>query len=226
MWGRLVPLGGGMGMSGFTVLTVCTGNVHRSPLAAVLLERWASWYLPAALASHVSVGSAGTRPPIGAPIGDIAGLMAASLGGDPRHHRARRLTDELVADADLVLAASHTHRDDLLSRVPSAMRRTFTFREAGRTAELLGPRAAARTVADLRHAVADLAANRVPPPSSGEDDVIDPQGLPRTAYLQMAREEVPALAALASVLFGMPTGDLVAYRTAASDPVRLGLHRH
>lgn len=210
-------------MSGFTVLAVCTGNVHRSPLAAVMLQRWASWYLPADVATHVVVGSAGTRPPVGAPIGTLPRLIAESLGGDPTAHRARRLTDDLIAGADLVLAASHTHRDDLLTRVPSAMRRTFTFREAGRTAELLGTRPAPGGVADLRRTVADLAANRVPPRRSGDDDVIDPQGLQDDAYFQMAREQVPALAALASTLFGMPRADLEAYRAAASDPTRLGL---
>jgi len=210
-------------MSGFRVLAVCTGNVHRSPLAAVLLDQWASWYLPSNIAQEVSVGSAGTRPPVGAPIGDLPRLIAESLGGDPRAHRARRLTDQLVAEADLVLAASHLHRDDLLTRVPSAMRRTFTIREAGRTAERLGPRPMPGSVEDLRRVVADLAAHRVPPESPGDDDVVDPQGLPPAAYLQMASEEVPALASLAASLFGMPRADLVAYRAAASDAAWLGI---
>jgi len=210
-------------MSGFTVLTVCTGNVHRSPLAAVMLERWASWYLPPDLVEHVSVGSAGTGPPVGAPIGELPRLIVKALGGDPSGHRARRITDELVAGADLVLAASRTHRDDLLTRVPSAMRRTFTFREAGRTAERLGPRPAPLGIEELRRTVADLAENRVPPSTPDDDDIIDPQGLPPAAYLQMASEEIPALASLASSLLGMPRGDLEAYRAAASDATQLGI---
>lgn len=210
-------------MSGFTVLTVCTGNVHRSPLAAAMLGRWASWYLPDAVAADVTVASAGTRPPVGAPIGALPEIIVTSLGGDGSTHRARRLTDEMLARADLVLAATHTHRDDLLTRMPSAMRRTFTFREAGRTAELLGPRPAPTTIADLRATVSELAAQRVPPRTPADDDVIDPQGLARGAYIQMAAEEVPALAALASTLLGMPGADLRAYRDAAADPARLGL---
>lgn len=210
-------------MNGFRILAVCTGNVHRSPLASVMFERWASWYLPADLAQQVSAGSAGTRPPVGSAIGDLPRLIAEALGGDPSAHRARRLTDELIAEADLVLAASHTHRDDLLTRMPSAMRRTFTLREAGRTAELLGPRAAPRTIADLRRTVADLADSRVPPISRDDDDIVDPQGLSAAAYLQMAREAVPAIATLAATLFGMPRADLEAYQAAASDVDKLGL---
>ncbi len=56
-------------------------------------------------------------------MGDRRAAIAHALGADGTAHRARQLTDELIADADLVLAASHRHRDDLLKRVPSAMRR-------------------------------------------------------------------------------------------------------
>ena len=53
--------------------------------------------------------------------------------------------------------------------------------------------------------------------------MIDPQGLSTAEYLQMAREEVPALATLASSLLAMPRGDLQAYREAAGDAARLGI---
>ena len=122
-----------------------------------------------------------------------------------------------------MLAASRAHRDVLLSRVPSAMRRTFTFREAGRTAERIGPRRAPQSVDDLRHTVAEFADNRVPPDGDGADDVIDPQGQPSAAYLRMSSEQVPALADLAATLFGMSTADRDAYRGAAGDAERLGI---
>ena len=35
---------------GFSVVTLCTGNVHRSALAAALLRQWAQWYLRPELA--------------------------------------------------------------------------------------------------------------------------------------------------------------------------------
>ena len=175
------------------------------------------------LAAQVRVGSAGTMAPVGAPIGAEALRIAESLGGDPHAHRARRLTDELIAEADLVLAASRAHRDLLLSRVPSAMRRTFTFRRGGRTAERIGPRRPPQSVADLRLTVAEFADGRVPPDGDGADDVIDPQGQPSAAYLRMSSEQVPALADLAATLFGMSPADRDAYRGAAGDAERLGI---
>lgn len=205
-------------MSRFTILTVCTGNVHRSPLAAVLLDRWASWYLPGETASEVVVGSAGTRAPAGAPMGGRASRIARALGGEPDGHRARILTDGMIQDADLVLVASRGHRDEILSRVPSALRRTFTFREAGRTAAALEQVPAASDAEGLRRIVAALADGRRTAADPQDDDVIDPQGLGDEAYLRMTAEQVPALADLARVLFGMTPGDLEAYRVAASDP--------
>ena len=146
-------------MTRFGILAVCTGNVHRSPLAAVMIERWARWYLPAELSDRVSVASAGTGAPVGAPMGSRPLAIAAALGADGRAHRATQLSDDALVAADLVLVASRLHRDQVLSQVPSAMRRTFTFREAGRIAERLQPRRL-ETVADLRAVVAALAEGR------------------------------------------------------------------
>lgn len=207
-------------MSRFRILIVCTGNVHRSALAAVLLECWATWYLPASVASDVDIASAGTRAVVGAQIGDYPRAIADALGGSPEGHRARSLTDDDIAKADLVLAASRSHRDHILRRVPGALRRTFTIREAARTAELLS-RPPVMSTDELRRVVAMLADQRRPAANPHDDDVIDPQGQDADAYARMALEEVPALAALASVLFGMPQADLVAYREAAADPALL-----
>ena len=207
-------------MTRFRILTVCTGNVHRSPLAAAMLDRWASWYLPASVAAEVSVSSAGTRAAVGVPMGTYPRAIAEALGGTGEGHRATQLTDEDIAQADLVLAASRTQRDIVLARVPSALRRTFTFREAGRTAELVEPVPAA-DVGDLRRTVALLTDRRRGATDPDDDDVIDPHGLGVDGYARMAAEQVPALAALAVTLFGMPRGDLEAYREAASDPALL-----
>lgn len=207
----------GEAMERFTILTVCTGNVHRSPLAAVMLERWATWYLPGGVSPGVVVGSAGTRAPSGAPIGTRAGAIAQALGGDPRRHRARRLSDEMIAEADLILVASRSHRDDVLARVPSALRRSFTIREAGRAAEGLGRVRLTDGCDDFRRTVSALADRRQPPYDLDEDDIIDPQGLDVYAYARMVREEIPALATLAAVLFGMPPADLDEYRRVAAD---------
>src|SRR6478609_5948740 len=121
-------------VTGFSILTVCTGNIHRSPLAAALLGTWAGWYLPPSLAPHVGVRSAGFAAPVGAPMGSHVQTVARALGADGSAHTASQITDGLIAGSNLVLVASRRQRDEVLARVPSALRMTFTMREAGRIA--------------------------------------------------------------------------------------------
>jgi protein-tyrosine phosphatase len=206
----------------FTVLTVCTGNVHRSAIADELLATWARWYLPTPLRGVVVVGSAGTRAPVGEPMGGMTRRVATALGADDRAHRARALTDPLIAGADLVLAASRAHRDEVVRRVPRAMRRTFTMREAARIAGLL-PDGRPATPDDLVAVVARMAELRVAaaPAQPSDDDIVDPQGKGTAGMDEMVREEVPALAQLAIALWGMPRGDAAEYVRVAAAPQSL-----
>jgi protein-tyrosine phosphatase len=210
-------------MAGFRILTVCTGNLHRSAFAAELLRAWTRWYLPEEAAREVDVASAGTHAAVGRPMDPVVRRMLAALIDAGEGHRARQLQDAHIAEADLVLTASRRHRDDVLARVPSAMRRTFTIREAGRIAaqvECAPPRdvtaltAAVDALADRRHqSAADLTA----------DDIADPQGRGVEGFARMAVEELPALVALGGTLFNIPRPDADAYLAAATDPVTLGL---
>lgn len=90
----------------FRVLVVCTGNLHRSPLAERLL---AFRLAPAGGRFHVS--SAGTIAENGAPMDPAAASLLTELGGDPAGAAARRLTAPLVSDAELVLGAATEHRE-------------------------------------------------------------------------------------------------------------------
>ncbi|MGA1827840.1 hypothetical protein [Microbacterium sp.] len=193
----------------FTIFTVCAGNVHRSPLAAALLGRWCTWYLPSAVAADVAVRSAGLVAPVGAPMGSTAQTIARALGADASQHAAAALTDRDINAADLVLVATARQRDDVAQRVPTALRKTFTIREAGRIAASIGARAAPGSIADLARTVAELSDRRLP--DDGSNDIIDPNGLGVDAYIQMAQEEIPPLAQLAEVLFGMPPVEVKAY---------------
>ena len=204
----------------FTVLAVCTGNVHRSALAAELLATWAQWYLPPTLASHVSVTSAGPGAPVGEPMGQDLQNVAARLGVQDGDHRATQLTDQQIAGADLVLVASGAHRDEIVSRVPRAMRRTFTMLEAGRIASQLQMEPP-RTLKDLNAVVGELVRRRVGGGDPGADDIVDPQGKDISATDLMVSQEVPALVQIAVALWGMPPGEAMAYLAAASDPASL-----
>lgn len=206
----------------FTVLAICTGNVHRSAIADELLATWARWYLPAELQDAVVVGSAGTHAPVGQAMGGLTRRVAAALGAEDRGRRARALTDPLIARADLVLAASRGHRDEVLRRDPRAMRRTFTIREAGRIAAWLPP-GRPRSVEDLAAVVAAMSDLRVEAAAAwpAEDDIADPQGRDIAGIDDMVREEVPALVSLAAALWGMPRADVEEYIRVAADPASL-----
>ncbi len=87
------------------VLFVCTGNVCRSPMAAAILTR----LLAERGAQGIDVASAGTAPWDGAPASEGSYLVSLEHGLDLSRHRARQLTTDLVADADLVLGMGAHH---------------------------------------------------------------------------------------------------------------------
>ena len=198
------------------MLVVCEGNVNRSALGAVLLERWVDWYLSPALRAQVEVTSAGLRAPVGRRMGSRAKVVAEALGADGSGHRAAQITEGVIRAADLVLVASTQQRARVLEYVPGKVRSTFTMREAGRIAELLPSTAAPTTVDELRERVASLAENRgMSGDRSDGDDIVDPEGKDDEVYREMTRQQVPSLARLAHVLFGMPEGEVAAYEAAA-----------
>lgn len=207
----------------FVILCVCAGNIHRSALAEALLETWAGWYLPAQVATHVRVHSAGLIADNGTPMGGRARRIATALGAADRARNATLLTDSLIEGADLVLTATRRQADEVVSRVPGALRSTFTMREAGRIAASLrdaGPPAGSPGLNGLRARVAEMA-DRRQRGAAHADDVVDPQGKDDEAYLLMVRQEVPALVSVGALLFGMSPPDLGAYVEAAGDPAAL-----
>jgi protein-tyrosine phosphatase len=173
----------------FDLLFVCTGNICRSPTA----ELYAAHHLPPA---HFRVHSAGTYGLDGYPIEPQAARRLAALGIAHDAFRARRLTEEMVRAADLVLTATREHRSAVVTLVPKALPRTFTMREFAR---LAGDVDAAGLTGDdpadrARALVAAVAARRgggwVP---RERDDVADPYGAGDDAYDRAAADITAAL---------------------------------
>ena len=89
-----------------------------------------------------------------------AALVLENLGGDPSGFIARQLTPPIAAAADLVIAMTTTHRNDVLELAPRQLRKTFTLTEASMLASdhdtstvsdlaALRPRLAGRSVDDI-----------------------------------------------------------------------------
>lgn len=159
----------------FRVLAVCTGNVYRSPLAECLLRH--------RLLEHrqvIHLSSAGTRAVAGMPMASAVTSFLLGRDVQPYGMGSRRLTKEMVENADLVLGAATEHREAAVRLSPvRALSRAFTFREFARlvrsedAAGVVDP--AARFVPLVQGAAARRGAVST---RMGDVDVNDPLGAP------------------------------------------------
>jgi protein-tyrosine phosphatase len=186
------------------ILVVCTGNVCRSPLAERLLVARLTTRL-GERSDRVQVGSAGVRALVGSSMTVDAAAELRALSGDDEGFVSRQLTVDLLADADLVLAATRQHRSEAVSRCPKALRYSFTLRELHRLlvdADLSGlPSDPADRVRELV-ALARGRRGFVPPADEGEDDVADPYGRSAQDYAATTQQIVPAVELLADAIAG------------------------
>ena len=85
------------------------------------------------------VSSAGVQGWREAPVDSMVVLELERLGVTAEGFCSRALDAQMVDDSDLILTANRDHRSELLSRYPSALRRTFTLREfAGLVENMVG----------------------------------------------------------------------------------------
>ncbi|WP_394216044.1 low molecular weight protein-tyrosine-phosphatase [Brachybacterium vulturis] len=91
----------------YRILTICTGNICRSPMAEYAVREALE---QAGLAEHVEVASAGTSGwEVGNPIDPRAGDLLRRHGIDSSDHRARQMDSAELQAADLVLTLDHDH---------------------------------------------------------------------------------------------------------------------
>ncbi len=103
-----------------TILLVCTGNLCRSPMAAALLRR----YLDEDDARRDwRVLSAGLWAEDGEPASTGAVMAMAERGIDLTGHRSRRLTRQMVEEADLILGMTPGHVEAMQQAFPEARER-------------------------------------------------------------------------------------------------------
>ncbi|GAB4086463.1 low molecular weight phosphatase family protein [Myceligenerans cantabricum] len=164
----------------YNVLTVCTGNICRSPAAAALLN--------SRLDDSVRVTSAGTSALVGRPVPDQMARLVSAAGADVSRFAARQATPELIREADLILALTTRHRAWIVDQLPVAVRRTLTLRELGRLASTVppgtfDPSALPDDAARLATLVPLALLER--PRHAGrrhDDDVVDPYGQSGSTY--------------------------------------------
>lgn len=91
------------------ILFVCTGNTCRSPLAEALARRIAR----RRGVEDVKISSAGTNAWESVPASDGALLVGMEREVDLTSHRARILTPEIVAEADLIFVMTPAHLEQV-----------------------------------------------------------------------------------------------------------------
>ncbi|UZX04369.1 low molecular weight phosphatase family protein [Arthrobacter sp. CDRTa11] len=186
------------------ILTVCTGNICRSPVAERLLQAGLDQVLPGGFV----VASAGTRAMVGDPMQPPSADIVRTFGGNPQEFAARQLTGKILRGVDLVLTMTSGHRGEVLQLDASLLKRTFTIREFARMLDVLDERdpapqgpagdPLAANTAFWRGLPARAAAVRhlSLPADSSENDIIDPYRRGPETYRQMEDELAPAIVSI------------------------------
>lgn len=178
------------------ILTVCTGNICRSPVAERLLQAGLDQVQPGAF----RVRSAGTRAMVGEPVQPLSADMIRTYGGTPDGFAARQLTPAILRDTDLVLTMAAKHRGEVLQMDASLLKRTLTIREFARMLEILEQRdGTASAPADLPAVWRGLPARAASvrhlalAADASDNDVVDPYRRGQEIYWQMEDELAPAI---------------------------------
>ena len=161
----------------FRILTVCTGNICRSPAVERTLRE--------VLGGAITVESAGTHAVVGAPIEPPMAVLLRKDGVSTEAFRARQLTEAMINEADLILPLTREHRAWIVEEVPGALQRTFTLLEFAQVAKEFGHTLEAGP--SLQEGLAALTEEgqfaRPNLALSGEErDVPDPYGCDGAAY--------------------------------------------
>jgi protein-tyrosine phosphatase len=167
----------------FRILLVCTGNICRSAFAERLGRAWLDEALGRDV-TEIELVSAGTRAVVGSAMHPDTAVVLRGYGADPGDFRARQLTDQHPATADLILTMTRAHQKHLLDLVPKALPRAFTLREAaGLLPRLDGAPLSGTDLGERARAlVTALTEARSWRPVGADDDVPDPVDRPVEAH--------------------------------------------
>jgi protein-tyrosine phosphatase len=182
------------------LLFVCTANRARSALAELVaraeLDR-------APGGAGIDVASAGTWTPGGQPMWSPAAAEATRRGLRPDAFVSRPLSDQVVADAAVVLTATRALRDEVVSARPALLRRTFTWRELAWLFGAVTPDWHGLAPAERPAALPGYVARsrgQVPAPAGSDIDVEDPAGRPPEVMRVVADQTVHAVTVIVSGL--------------------------
>ncbi|MBA4084735.1 MAG: low molecular weight phosphatase family protein [Kytococcus sp.] len=182
-----------MGLMSVRLLTVCTGNICRSPYAHLALQHGLDAVRPGAF----EVSSAGTMALIGNAVDPGSASILTSRGVSSETFAARQISEQILEDTDIALPLEVEHRKAVLSYSPRHLKRTFTLKEFVRlldaadarepwTARLAGLATVEERWGALpSHLARERGLSRV---AEGADNIADPYRQPQEVFDRMAAE--------------------------------------
>jgi protein-tyrosine phosphatase len=104
------------------ILVICTANICRSPYAEAKLKQ----LLPNKVIDSAGVATEKSRLQH-SPADPMAVNVAQALGFELDEHRAKQITQEMVDNADLILAMERNQIEVLCEMIPTARSKAFLF---------------------------------------------------------------------------------------------------
>ena len=109
------------------IVFVCTGNTCRSSMAEAMAKRWLVLNAPSR--QDIELTSAGLAAYPGSPASSQSIDVMRSAGIDLTDHRAKQISEDLIAQSDLILTMTRGHKYALLDIYPEYVHKIYTFGE-------------------------------------------------------------------------------------------------
>jgi low molecular weight protein-tyrosine phosphatase len=178
------------------ILFVCTGNLHRSPMAEYLLRS----RLAELGVTGLTVRSAGTLARTGDPMPPDTLAVLSERRIDGSGFRATYLDQAALGGVDVVIGAAREHRAAAVTLRPGLLNRAFTLHElarisAGIDASELSTSSADDRFGELVHLAASRRTHSLPA-DPADDDLDDPIGRPYAEFVRCAAAVETLVAAI------------------------------
>lgn len=107
------------------LMFICTGNICRSAMAHVMLEKRAKEEN-----KNIQVYSCGVFADNGdRPTEEAISVLATIYDVDLSKHRATNIANSPIEEMDVILCATTSHKNNVLNRYPELKEKVFTMKE-------------------------------------------------------------------------------------------------
>ncbi|NNN22153.1 MAG: hypothetical protein HKL80_09165 [Acidimicrobiales bacterium] len=164
------------------VLTVCTGNICRSPMAEAFLQtKFDSRGIDAEVSSAglLFSGRKAAKETI-----EIMSTKGFDLSG----HRSRILDEVDLYDLDLIVGMTKEHVREIVVMSPALWPVTFTLKGLVASARNIGPRNSGEPLLDWLNVIGETRTKADLLGADLSEDIVDPYDLGPDTFLQVADE--------------------------------------